>query len=74
MKYYGVVTGTKGWCHIQASGIIVVNCGKTGRENGAMEYSNAGVRRGTCDTIKLEKGETSRSVRSYAVVTSEDIP
>ena len=69
MKYYGGVTGTKGWCHIQASGIIVVNCGKTGRENGAMECKNIGVRRGTYDNVKLEKGEKSRAVRSYADIT-----
>ena len=33
----------------------VWDCGKTGRENGAMECSNIRVRRGTYDTVKLEK-------------------
>ena len=51
----------------------VGNCGKTGRENGAMECPNIGVRRGTYDTIKLEKGEKPRAVRSYADVTREDV-
>ena len=51
----------------------VGGCGKTGRENGAMECSNVGVRRGTYDAIKLEKGEKSRVVGSYADVTMEDV-
>ena len=29
--------------------------GKTGRKNGAMECSNIGARKGTYDTVKLEK-------------------
>ena len=49
------------------------DCGKTGRENGAMECPNIGVRRGTYDTVKLDKGEISRAVRSYADVTREDV-
>ena len=48
-------------------------CGKTGRKNGAMEFSNIRVRRGTYDTVKLNKGEKSRAVRSYADVTREDM-
>ena len=53
--------------------LAVGDCGKTGRKNGAMECSNIGARRGTYDTVKLEKGEKSRAVRSYADVTREDV-
>ena len=35
----------------------VGSCGNTGRENGAMECPNIGLRGGTYDTVKLEKGE-----------------
>ena len=49
----------------------VGDCGKTGLKNGAMERSNIGVRRGTYDAVKLEKGEKSRAVRSYAGITRE---
>ena len=52
---------------------IVGDCGKTGRENGAMECPNIGVRRVTYDAVKLEKGENSRAVKSYADVTTEDV-
>ena len=38
-----------------------------------MECSNIGVRRVTYDVVKLEKGEKSRAVRSYADVTREDV-
>ena len=31
-------------------------CGKTWRGNGAVEYSNIGLRRGTYDAVKLGKG------------------
>ena len=49
-----------------------VGCsGKAGRENGAMECSNIGSRKGTYDAVKLDKGEKSRDVRSYFDVTSE---
>ena len=48
-------------------------CGKTGRENGATECSNIGVRIGTYNAVKLEKGEKSRAFRSYADVTREDV-
>ena len=48
-------------------------CGKTGRENGDMDCPNIRVHRGKYDTIKLEKGEISRAVRSYAEVTREDV-
>ena len=41
--------------------------------NGAIECSNIGVRRGTYDDVKLEKGEKSWAVRSYADVTREDV-
>ena len=51
--------------------IIVGDCGKTGRKSGAMECPNIGVRRGTYDTVKLEKGEISRGVGSYSDVTRE---
>ena len=51
----------------------VGGCGKTVRKNGSMECSNIGVRRGTYDAVKLDKGETSRAVRSYADVTREDV-
>ena len=53
--------------------ISVGDCGKTGKENGDMECSNIGVRKGTYDVIKLEKGEKSRAVRSYADITREDV-
>ena len=51
----------------------VGDCGKTGRKNGAMEYSNIGVRKGTYDAVILKKREKSRAVRSYAGVTREDV-
>ena len=38
-----------------------------------MERPNIGVRGGTYDNVKLEKGEISRAVRSYADVTREDV-
>ena len=38
-----------------------------------MECPNIVVRRGTYDTVKLEKGEMSQTVRSYADVTREDL-
>ena len=38
-----------------------------------MECSNIGVRKGTYDTVKLEKGEKSRAFRSYADVTRENV-
>ena len=38
-----------------------------------MECSNIGVHRGMYDTVKLDKGEKSRAVRSYADVTREDV-
>ena len=50
----------------------VGDCGKTGSKNGATECSNIGVRRGTYDAVKLEKGEKSRAVRSYPDITGED--
>ena len=53
--------------------MFVGDCGKTGRENGAMKFPNIGVRRGTYDMVKLDKGEKSRAVRSYADVTREDV-
>ena len=38
-----------------------------------MDCTNIGVRRGTYNTVNLEKGEMSRAVRSYADVTREDV-
>ena len=38
---------------------IVGDCGKTGRENGAMEFPNIGVHGGTYDAVKLEREEKS---------------
>ena len=38
-----------------------------------MECSNIGVCKGTYDAAKLDKGERSRAVRSYADVTREDV-
>ena len=60
---------------IRSSGrrVCVGDCGKTIRKNGAMECSNIGARKGTYDAVKLEKGEKSRAVRSYADVTREDV-
>ena len=60
-------------CDTQHLNIIVGDCGKTGRENGAMECPNIRVRRGTYNTVKLEKGEIPRAVRSYADVIREDV-
>ena len=51
----------------------VGGCYKKGRENGAMECSNIGARKGTYDADKLEKGDKSRAVRFYADVTREDV-
>ena len=51
----------------------VGDCGKTGRENFAMECSNIVVCRGMYDAFKLEKGEKSRAVRSYSDVAREDV-
>ena len=51
----------------------VGDCGKTGRENGAMECSYIGVSKGTYDAVKLEKGKNSRAARSYADITREDV-
>ena len=51
----------------------VGDCGKAGRGNGATECSNIGIRRGTYYAVKLERGEKSRTVRSYADVTREDL-
>ena len=48
---------------------FVGDCGRTGRKNGAMECSNIRACKGTYDAVKLEKGEKSRAVRSYADVT-----
>ena len=60
-------------CLNQHRRYIVGGFGKTGRENGATEFSNIGVRRGTYNAVKLEKGEKSRAVRSYADVIREDV-
>ena len=38
-----------------------------------MECSNIVVRKGMYDAVKLEKGEKSQAVRSYADVTREDL-
>ena len=51
----------------------VGDCVKTGRGNGDMECPNIGVRGGTYDTVKLEKGEISWAVKSYADITREDV-
>ena len=51
----------------------VGDCGKTGRENGAMECSNIGARKVTYDAVIFYKGEKSWEVRSYADVTREDV-
>ena len=51
---------------------IFGDCGKTGRENGDMECSNIRVYKGTYDAVKLEKGEKSRVVMSFADITRED--
>ena len=58
---------------VASHGNTVGDCGKTGIKNGAMECSNIGARKGTHDAVKLEKGEKSRAVRSYADVTREDV-
>ena len=51
----------------------VGDCGRTGRKNGSMECSNIGSHKGMYNAIKLEKGEKSWAVRSYADVTREDV-
>ena len=51
----------------------VGDCDKSGRENGAMECSNIGARKGTYNAVKLDHEERSRVVRSYAAVTREDV-
>ena len=51
----------------------VGDCGKTGRENDAMECPHIGVRGVLYDTVKLENGEISRAFRGYADVTREDV-
>ena len=38
-----------------------------------MECPNIGLRGGTYDTVKLEKGDKAWAVRSYADVTREDV-
>ena len=38
-----------------------------------MECSNIVARKGTYNAVKLDKGEKSRAVRSYADVTREDV-
>ena len=38
-----------------------------------MKCPNIGLRGGTYDAVKLEKGEKSRAVRSYDDVTREDV-
>ena len=53
--------------------LIFGDCGKTGKKNGATECSNIGARKGLYGAVKLEKGDKSRSVRSYAEVTREDV-
>ena len=53
--------------------VIVGDCGKIGRGNGAMECPNIGVYGGTYDAVKLEKGKKILAVRSYADDTREDV-
>ena len=38
-----------------------------------MVFSNNGVRKCTYDAVKLEKGDKSWVVRSYADITREDV-
>ena len=38
-----------------------------------MKCSNIGARKVNYDALKLEKGEKSRAVRSYADITKEDV-
>ena len=52
--------------------LIVGDCGKAGRKNGAMECPDRDTHNATYDAVILEKREKSRSVRSYADVTRED--
>ena len=53
--------------------ITLEDCGKSGRENGAMDCSDIVTHNGTYDSVILDKGERSRAVRSYANVTREDV-
>ena len=47
----------------------VGDCGKVGKENGAMECPDGGTHSDTYNDVILEKGEMSRAVRSYADIT-----
>ena len=49
----------------------VGDCGKIGRENGAMECPVIGKRKGIYNAVILEKVKRSRKDSSYAEVTSE---
>ena len=49
----------------------VEDCGKVGRENGAMDLPDGGTHNGMYGAVILEKGESSQAVRSYADVTRE---
>ena len=51
----------------------VGDCGKAGRENGAMECSDIGARKGMYNAVKLKKGEKSRGVSSHADINREDL-
>ena len=50
----------------------VGDCGKVGRENGAMEFPDGGTHNGTYDVFIFKKVERSWAVRSNADVTRED--
>ena len=51
----------------------VRDCGKVGRENGAMECPYIRTHNGTYDAVILEKGERSWAVRRYADITRGDV-
>ena len=51
--------------------VVVGDCGKVGRNNGAMECPYGGTHNGTYNAVILEKGERSQAVRSYAAVNRE---
>ena len=52
---------------------IVGDCDKVERENGAKECPKGGTHNGTYDAVILEKGGSSRAVRSYSDVNRGDV-
>ena len=49
------------------------DCGKVGRENGAIDCPDGGIHNCTYYTVILDKGDRSQAVRRYADITREDV-